>query len=701
MKLSIPMMVKNESKHLEKVLKSLECIRDSIETELIIIDTGSEDNTVEIARKFTDKVFYHEWNNNFAEMRNITLGYATGDWLLMIDGDEIIENSKPIIDFLNSNLVNKYNTGLLTIKNASSEDGLKYSSVFLAPRIFKNRPDFRYNGAIHNQPALKPPHYEIHSSIIHYGYIPTDKDLMEKKFERTSAILKQELEKDPENIYYWYQLSVTYRMHKDDNLAIEPAEKAYSLLKEKKKDYRLYIYVYRELITVYINNRNYDKAELICDEVLDFAEGYVDLHFLAGKVKFLRNKFKEAAHQYKMYLRILADYDNSNGKKDTAVTSYTLDRYEESYSDLAIIYKIVGEYSNALKYVKKIESKELKKKLLKNIVEIYVKLSDYNQMKEFYDSLSSEGDAKVQELMEMHIENIKTDISDEQNQELERAFSDVSTDYAVLNLVKLEERKEAEEVDNDVIAKIKKLDFSKLPLFYGSIIYYLIKRNYSLSDILSDLKLTRIRVYLDYFIKAYPDYHNTALGYIRNNPTKDLKDARINREIEKYALVLEKLEGEDFRYMLERYIDDGTYHITGIYHPEIIENEIVSEIKEDDEVFLMYLYKARRIKESDPVEYVRYLKKAIKVFPFRKAIEVLQEEIEKQLNPPVNDEMENLKKQFKENIKVLIAGNLLDQAEAVINQYEQIIKNDEEILLFKSHISLMKLDENKLRKKTH
>ncbi|WP_051188650.1 glycosyltransferase [Proteocatella sphenisci] len=701
MKLSIPMMVKNESKYLEQVLMSLQPIRDAIDTELIIVDTGSEDNTVEIAKRFTDKVFFHQWNNDFSEMRNITLDYAKGEWLLIIDGDEVLENPQPIIEFLMSKKAKKYNTGFISAKNIINENDLSDTAVFTAPKLFRNMSDFRFTGAIHNQPNMKLPYYEINSIIVHYGYMSTDKDLMEKKFQRTSNILKQELEKDPENIYYWYQLSVTYRMHNDDNLAIEPAEKAYNLLKDKKKNPKSYIYVYKELIAAYLNNKEFEKAEIICDEVLQIASGYVDLHFFAGKAKLIRGKLKEAAEQYELYIDVLADYDNSEGKKDATIISYTLGKLEEAYYDLVITYEKLEEYKIALEYAEKIISENYKNKLLSNVVNICTKLSDYQNLKKWYESIVIEGDAKNIELIEMHIENIKTEIDENQKHEIEEVFSDVSTNYAVINLVGLQERNDSGKVNPELLEKIAILDFSKLPLFYGKILYYLLKKSYALSDVLSSLRLSGIRLYLDYFIKAYPNYHDAALKYIKNNPTRNLSDARINREIEKYALVLEKLEGEEFRYMLERYIEDGAYHITGIYHPDIIENEIVSEIKEDDEEFLLYLYKGRLKKNSDPAQYIRYLKKAIHVFPFKKAIEVLKDEVEQQLNPPVNEEMEILKKQFKENIKILIAGGMLEQAEEVIRQYEQIISSDEEILLFKSHISLIKLEEAKINKKAH
>ncbi|EQB3123896.1 glycosyltransferase, partial [Clostridium botulinum] len=75
MKLSIAMMVKNESKYLDKCLSSLKPVLDAVSSELIIVDTGSTDNTVEIAKKYTDKLYFHNWNNDFSDMRNITIDY--------------------------------------------------------------------------------------------------------------------------------------------------------------------------------------------------------------------------------------------------------------------------------------------------------------------------------------------------------------------------------------------------------------------------------------------------------------------------------------------------------------------------------------------------------------------------------------------------------------------------------------------------
>ena len=88
MLLSIVMMVKNEERYLDKTLYALNDLRKDIDTELIILDTGSTDSTVEIAKKYTDKVYFSKWNDNFADMRNISISYASGDWILILDADE-------------------------------------------------------------------------------------------------------------------------------------------------------------------------------------------------------------------------------------------------------------------------------------------------------------------------------------------------------------------------------------------------------------------------------------------------------------------------------------------------------------------------------------------------------------------------------------------------------------------------------------
>ena len=116
MLLSIVMMVKNEERYLDKTLYALNDLRKDIDTELIILDTGSTDNTIEIAKKYTDKVYFEKWNDNFADMRNVSISYASGDWILILDADEKLTNYDKLKEFFNSDTHKKYDSGNNTIK---------------------------------------------------------------------------------------------------------------------------------------------------------------------------------------------------------------------------------------------------------------------------------------------------------------------------------------------------------------------------------------------------------------------------------------------------------------------------------------------------------------------------------------------------------------------------------------------------------
>ncbi|WP_462392711.1 glycosyltransferase, partial [Clostridium cadaveris] len=83
--LSIVMIVKDEEKNIRRTLSSLKSINNFISTELIILDTGSKDNTVKIARDFTEHVYFSKWNQNFSDMRNKSIRYAKGEWILILD----------------------------------------------------------------------------------------------------------------------------------------------------------------------------------------------------------------------------------------------------------------------------------------------------------------------------------------------------------------------------------------------------------------------------------------------------------------------------------------------------------------------------------------------------------------------------------------------------------------------------------------
>ena len=136
MQLSIGMIVKNEEKYLDRCLAAIKPILDSIDSELIIADTGSTDSTVEIAKKYTDNVFHFEWINDFAAARNSTLDRAKGEWYMFLDADEIFKSCNDIIHFFKSGEYKKYRSARYTIRNYDNSDMKHYSDV-LSPRMIR------------------------------------------------------------------------------------------------------------------------------------------------------------------------------------------------------------------------------------------------------------------------------------------------------------------------------------------------------------------------------------------------------------------------------------------------------------------------------------------------------------------------------------------------------------------------------------
>src|SRR3989338_8066354 len=88
MKVSACLIVKNVERNLERVLKSLPSNID----EIVILDGFSNDKTIQIAKKFNSHIFQRKFSGNYADERNYCISKAKNDWILMLDGDEIVSN---------------------------------------------------------------------------------------------------------------------------------------------------------------------------------------------------------------------------------------------------------------------------------------------------------------------------------------------------------------------------------------------------------------------------------------------------------------------------------------------------------------------------------------------------------------------------------------------------------------------------------
>lgn len=196
--LSACLIVKNEKDHIKDVLSSLAGV-----DEIVVVDTGSLDNTVELAREFTDKVFTdYQWNDDFAEARNYARTKCEGEWILSIDGDEVLEEGG--IEKIRQIIENASPDQLhFSVEMTAKGTGQKHN----LPRIFRNDGSVVWVGAAHE--TLSPVQRNLTDVVITYGS-STAHALDPDRMLRILAKVVNSPEATPRDLYYyarefWYR----------------------------------------------------------------------------------------------------------------------------------------------------------------------------------------------------------------------------------------------------------------------------------------------------------------------------------------------------------------------------------------------------------------------------------------------------------------------------------------------------------------
>ena len=618
------MMVKNESKYLRRCLQSLQQIRDVVESELIIIDTGSIDDTLEIAMEFTDKVYFHKWNNNFSEMRNKTIAYSTGDWYFFIDGDEIVNSPNELIDFFVSGKYNDNNTACVTIKSYMSSKDKENFSIFLAPRLFKKDKDFCFEGPIHEQPNMKSPIIVVNSEIIHYGYIKDDKALMERKFIRNVEILKKQLKLAPEDIQYLYQLSASYGMHGDKEEELQQIQRAFDIVKLTKIDYHKYIYIYTQIINSYLVNGKYKEAENICLEIIREDSMYIDLFFFIAKAQLMMNKNEDATKNYKTYLKKRNNIKNDNNMKNIFVAHFTIGKFEEAYFDLSILYERQGNYEESLKYSKKILSENALPRAFNQIMLLHVKVGKYKELKNYYDNEILIKNNKFKDIFINNLESCLSHIKKDKIQNIYKVFSEGNSEYALLNKIRVNGENHCEKY----FSEIQMLDFNNLPDYYSCILYYMMSCKISIIKVLSKVNDMKIKAFFSYMLNLYEDLGIKLYNYSEEfrNIQLDINEVRIIKLMTYYVLISKELKRTQYKEVFDFYIKYGWIYLIKTYSEDVICRELVNYMKDEEDLFLMYMAIAIKNK-NDKTVYIRNLEKALNANRYmKKGIDILQEE---------------------------------------------------------------------------
>jgi tetratricopeptide (TPR) repeat protein len=230
LRLSLCMIVKDEEEMLPRCLAAAAPAVD----EIVIVDTGSSDRTIEIAREFGATVVERAWTGSFADARNVSFDAATGDWLMFLDADEVLVEED--VDRLRALRGKSWREAFyLSEISYTGELGDGTASTHTALRVFRARPQYRFSGSLHEQIAQTLPLHlpeRIEATDIrveHFGYLGAVRDAKEKSRRNIELLLAQR-DAGESNPFLHYNLGSEYGAVGDAQAALAEFERAWELI---------------------------------------------------------------------------------------------------------------------------------------------------------------------------------------------------------------------------------------------------------------------------------------------------------------------------------------------------------------------------------------------------------------------------------------------------------------------------------------
>lgn len=333
MKISLAMIVRDEEIHINRCIDSVKSIVD----EIVIVDTGSTDSTLNILNMYSDiKLFHFKWCDDFSSARNYSIEQATGDYILVLDADEYVKvgSRKELEEIMQKNAIGRIQH-ISRFKIGNEE----YNSKMYISRFFPK--ELRYTGIIHEQICGNNLRMNLNFIVKHDGYFETN------KARRNIPLLRKELTKDPNDSYYLFQLGQELRIDKQ-------YEEAYCFLKRSYERTKTTSSFYKKLVVELINcGKECGKEEVL--EVINENEtklkNVTDFHFAKGLYYLdfcLTFPGKSSTYLKKIEESFLICFGLSKEKHHLEYLNGT-STFLAAYN-LGVYYEVIGNEKKALEY---------------------------------------------------------------------------------------------------------------------------------------------------------------------------------------------------------------------------------------------------------------------------------------------------------------------------------------------------------------
>ncbi len=689
---TISMLVSNRIDTVEKCFESFRPLLEQIPSEFIAVDTvGDEksDGSVDVARKYADKIVHFEWCDDFAAARNAGLKEARGKWLIYLDDDEWFDDAGPLIDFFSKpELYENYDRVSMMEHSYTSASQIEYGSSSFS-RISVLTPGAKFVNPVHEllEGIVYRNEYDLKDTFVHHvGYIGK---LSDKKVKRNRKIMDNELEKHPDNRHLWLQQIAG--MGSDASEVLELSEKAvFELRKRGLSDWSnqewIEIFLYR--MKSYAGLKMWDELDENVDEFLEhvknpFFRGIAAIFELS---KDLNDLGVKKTHDWiRVYFDAVKYYVNRDEKKIPCFLSSEVDK--------STMYKIVGMYFNlCLK-----ESQDSYVYIKKMLLDIPWDIFSPKRSEVLASSLKYVIDNEDAETLAFLCDAFTTDgnLDDEFLQQLDRVDIGIESDTAHKNFDRLIE---SIDVKNDSLwikqHARKKVSEDELERSLGD------ETTFAYPN--EDLVIICIRNGISpqkYVEKASFEDVEKSVSAIVSKEEKHLD--RIPLFATKIESAWESSVQRDYllaalrkRYILqgtmplnkaleesEKYCRNMIEYAKSIYLPELCES--VSVLLPKEIRFAILFEKALELKKSGALkECLVHLQQSLDVFNEAETLirRIIQEiELDQRKQIKVDDEMARLGNQVKSQIIALISQGQNEVAAGLLNELKQITPEDSDL----------------------
>ncbi len=257
LQLTISMLVSDRMETLGKCLASLKPLLRELDSELIVVFTGKNKETLELVRQYTSHIIPFEWCNDFSKARNVGLKAGAGEWFLYLDDDEWFDDTAEIIRFFQSGESQHYRSALYMVRNYLNLEGSRYSDGEVG-RMCRLTPETKFVFPIHeNLVPFEEPCKRLTAFVHHFGYARKEK--VGQKDTRTSRnlpLLLEMYEKDPDSPQCCMQIAQEYRSVFEFKTAVEYCRKGLALARKEERiyNYELWLQANLPLLISYTGN---------------------------------------------------------------------------------------------------------------------------------------------------------------------------------------------------------------------------------------------------------------------------------------------------------------------------------------------------------------------------------------------------------------------------------------------------------------